>query len=380
MTPLGLSRYMYPLVHTYISPPPLISPYLYLCIFLTDVPLVSIRVTDASNRCEDEFRDVYKKETSTTLGQATMHRLEPGSHTLSIYPPVPNTPSYHTLSPIKRPYIGIGSSYVVTLTFSPIPSRILTPSHPLSPPSPSLTPSHPPHPQSPSYILSPPSHSLSPPSYILSPPSHSSHPPLTPLSPLSLLSLPGMSYRFRVYALNADGVEGPRSESIIVHTLVEQPAAPCVVVKSLNAVYPHPEGTHTLSTLPHTHLINTLSRPPFKYTLSTHFQIHPLSPLTLTLSTRNHPPSPPPLSTGLPPEQSASMFLTWKPRSAGMNSKAPRHVQKMLGNWAGSHEDQQGGVDIQQVFAKYDVDRSGTMDMQATATPLPPRPYHIPRS
>ena len=74
------------------------------------------------------------------------------------------------------------------------------------------------------------------------------------------------------------------------------------------------------------------------------------------------------------------MFLTWKPRSAGMNSKAPRHVQKMLGNWAGSHEDQQGGVDIQQVFAKYDVDRSGTMDMQATATPLPPRPYHIPRS
>ena len=46
-----------------------------------------------------------------------------------------------------------------------------------------------------------------------------------------------------------------------------------------------------------------------------------------------------------------------------MSSKAPRHVQKMLGNWAGSHEDQQGGVDIQQIFAKYDVDRSGTMDM-----------------
>ena len=156
---------------------------------------VSADVTYVVERCEDEFRDVYKKETSTTLGQATIHRLEPG-----------------------------------------------------------------------------------------------------------------MSYRFRVYALNTDGVEGPRSESIIVHTFVEIPATPCVVVKSLNAVYPHPEG--------------------------------------------------------LPAEQSASMFLTWKPRSAGMSSKAPRHVQKMLGNWAGSHEDQQGGVDIQQIFAKYDVDRSGTMDMQ----------------
>ena len=155
---------------------------------------VSPDVTYVVERCEDEFRDVYKKETSTTLGQATIHRLEPG-----------------------------------------------------------------------------------------------------------------MSYRFRVYALNTDGVEGPRSESIIVHTLVELPAAPSVVMKSLNAVYPHPDG--------------------------------------------------------LPPEECASMFLTWKPRSAGMSSKAPRHVQKMLGNWAGSHEDQQGGVDIQQIFAKYDVDRSGTMDM-----------------
>ena len=75
---------------------------------------VSPDVTYVVERCEDEFRDVYKKETSTTLGQATIHRLEPG-----------------------------------------------------------------------------------------------------------------MSYRFRVYALNSDGIEGPRSDSIIVHTLVEQPATPC---------------------------------------------------------------------------------------------------------------------------------------------------------
>ncbi len=72
-------------------------------------------------RCEDEFRNIYKKETSTTLGQATITRLEAGK-----------------------------------------------------------------------------------------------------------------SYRFRVYGVNSEGVEGERSESVVVHTLVELPQAPVVVLKSLN--------------------------------------------------------------------------------------------------------------------------------------------------
>jgi hypothetical protein len=32
---------------------------------------------------------------------------------------------------------------------------------------------------------------------------------------------PGVSYRFRVYAVNVDGVSGPPSPSIVVHSLIE---------------------------------------------------------------------------------------------------------------------------------------------------------------
>jgi Ca2+-binding EF-hand superfamily protein len=37
---------------------------------------------------------------------------------------------------------------------------------------------------------------------------------------------PGQSYRFRVYSMNADGLPGPSSPSVLVHTLLETPAAP----------------------------------------------------------------------------------------------------------------------------------------------------------
>jgi hypothetical protein len=46
---------------------------------------------------------------------------------------------------------------------------------------------------------------------------------------------PGKSYRFRVYSLNADGVAGPCSPSVLVHTLVETPAAPVAPPKLIQA-------------------------------------------------------------------------------------------------------------------------------------------------
>ena len=40
---------------------------------------------------------------------------------------------------------------------------------------------------------------------------------------------PGASYRFRVRSLNRDGVAGPCSEDVIVHTMLETPTAPTPV-------------------------------------------------------------------------------------------------------------------------------------------------------
>jgi Ca2+-binding EF-hand superfamily protein len=37
---------------------------------------------------------------------------------------------------------------------------------------------------------------------------------------------PGLSYRFRVYAINSSGKPGPKSDSVIVHTMIEIPPAP----------------------------------------------------------------------------------------------------------------------------------------------------------
>lgn len=46
---------------------------------------------------------------------------------------------------------------------------------------------------------------------------------------------PGRSYRFRVHSLNADGVAGPSSPSVLVHTLIETPAAPVAPPKFVQA-------------------------------------------------------------------------------------------------------------------------------------------------
>jgi hypothetical protein len=43
---------------------------------------------------------------------------------------------------------------------------------------------------------------------------------------------PGQTYRFRVYGVNVDGVPGPKSESIVVHTMLETPAPPVLNTKS----------------------------------------------------------------------------------------------------------------------------------------------------
>lgn len=39
---------------------------------------------------------------------------------------------------------------------------------------------------------------------------------------------PGKSYRFRVYAKNTDGGEGPKSDTVIVHAMLETPRHPTV--------------------------------------------------------------------------------------------------------------------------------------------------------
>ena len=46
---------------------------------------------------------------------------------------------------------------------------------------------------------------------------------------------PGKSYRFRVYSLNADGVAGPCSPPVLVHTLVETPNMPTAPSKLIQA-------------------------------------------------------------------------------------------------------------------------------------------------
>jgi len=119
---------------------------------------------------------------------------------------------------------------------------------------------------------------------------------------------PGQSFRFRVYAVNVDGVEGQRSESVVVHTMIELPAAPTVVLKSLNSVFPRPDAPDA------------------------------------------------------PPEECASLFLTWKARAAGQSTRTAKHEKRALGKWSGAPEEAEG-VDVQAVFAKYDVDRTGSIDM-----------------
>ena len=106
---------------------------------------------------------------------------------------------------------------------------------------------------------------------------------------------PGVSYRFRVYAINVDNIRGPPSESIVTHTMLETPSAPMVVLKNIG---------------------------------------------------------------------SRKVSMTWKKREqTGSSVRDKATIQKMLGDWAGSHGEDDGGVSIETAFARYDIDRSGTIDI-----------------
>ena len=106
---------------------------------------------------------------------------------------------------------------------------------------------------------------------------------------------PGVSYRFRVYAVNVDGVRGPSSASVVVHAMLEVPVAPVVVLKNIG---------------------------------------------------------------------SRGVSLTWKRREQAISSTRDKAtVQRMLGDWAGTHGEDDGGVSIETAFARYDRDRSGTIEI-----------------
>jgi Ca2+-binding EF-hand superfamily protein len=106
---------------------------------------------------------------------------------------------------------------------------------------------------------------------------------------------PGVSYRFRVYAVNVDGIRGPSSPSVVVHAMLEVPSAPAVVLKNIG---------------------------------------------------------------------SRGVSLTWKRREQTVSSTRDKAtVQKMLGDWAGTHGEDDGGVSIETAFARYDSNRSGTIEL-----------------
>ncbi len=109
----------------------------------------------------------------------------------------------------------------------------------------------------------------------------------------------GKSYRFRVFAMNAAGSAGPKSDSVIVHTMLEQPPVPSSRVVT-----------------------------------------------------------------------SRKVSLMWKPRLASASMRDPLVIQKMLGDWAGSHGEEDGGVSIEKVFQKYDKNRSGDIDSSELAQVL----------
>ena len=99
--------------------------------------------------------------------------------------------------------------------------------------------------------------------------------------------------------MNAAGSAGPKSDSVIIHTMLEQPPVP----------------TSRLIT-------------------------------------------------------SRKVTLTWKPRLASSSMRDPLVIQKMLGDWAGSHGEEDGGVSIEKVFQKYDKNRSGDIDSSELAQVL----------
>jgi hypothetical protein len=109
---------------------------------------------------------------------------------------------------------------------------------------------------------------------------------------------PGQTYRFRVYGVNVDGVPGPKSESVIVHTMLETPSPPVPNGKSV-----------------------------------------PVAGLEKLF-----------VSSSVFPNK---VVLRWKNRRDGVSSRDKGVIERMLGDWAGVGNDD-GGVSIEVVFANYD--------------------------
>ena len=80
--------------------------------------------------------------------------------------------------------------------------------------------------------------------------------------------------------------------------------------------------------------------------------------------------TPPPPTAPVKYISSRKLLLTWKPRHYNTGSKDKAVIEKMLGEWAGSHSENDGGVSIEKVFQKYDRDNSGTIDSAELAVVL----------
>lgn len=130
---------------------------------------------------------------------------------------------------------------------------------------------------------------------------------------------PGQSYRFRVYSLNAEGVPGPKSERQVQY----QTYLNIFIILSYYSVV-----VHTM------------------------------------LET---PPNPSVAPSGL---GTTSLNLTWKPRVQFQSTRNKQVVNRMLGDWAGTHLEEDKGVSIEAAFAKYDRDGSGDIDSSEIALML----------
>lgn len=122
----------------------------------------------------------------------------------------------------------------------------------------------------------------------------------------------GETYRFRVYALNVDGVEGPRSDTIVVHTMLETPV-----------------GLRVASQVP-------------KETSAPYFCESILPNL---------------------------ISIKWKPRQESSFNREETSMQRLLGDWAGVGAED-GAISIETVFAKYDVNKDGTISKNEFASLL----------
>lgn len=86
----------------------------------------------------------------------------------------------------------------------------------------------------------------------------------------------------------------------------------------------------------------------------------PPSPSVVVHAMLEVPPAP---SIVLKSIGSRGISLTWKRRVQAVSSSRDKAtVQRMLGDWAGTHGEDDGGVSIETAFARYDRDHSGTIE------------------